>query len=109
MAHETRISPEIETTPDWAAAVRRADGWVSEFLVANPRPRASDWSVRAGPGGEPLFTLLTSLDGMEFRTEYTRGELGDKWDSVWRFCDARRETTHQAIRAEYAGIKQLLR
>lgn len=58
MAYETRISPEIEANPDWAAAVRRADGWAAE-VVGDPKPfnLMYEWSLDRGPPGRPGFLL----------------------------------------------------
>lgn len=109
MAHETRMSPEIEANPDWAAAVRRADGWVGLYLGDTRVDGPVEWSVRPDPAGEPVFALRMVIGLDEIRAEFRRGDLDDRWDFTWRVSGAWREANMRGIREEFAGIKQLLR
>lgn len=109
MAHETRISPEIDANTDWADAVRRFDGWVSKFFGKNVEDRQAEWSVQVKPGGRPTFVLRLAYRGTETRSEFTRPDLDDHWGSMWRVRDAQRAAIDQVIMAEFAGLKQALR
>lgn len=109
MAHETRISPEIEANPDWAAAVRQADGWVARYLRQTTVDGPVEWTVRPDPVGESLFAMRMVIGLDEVRAEFRRGDLDDRWSFTWRVSQAWREANMRGIREEFAGIKRVLR
>jgi hypothetical protein len=109
MAYKSHISPEIEANPDWAAAVRRADRWVADYYKNNPADQAVAWSVRPGPAGGPVFVLNLAVAGIDAEHELTPADLDDERDFWWRLNGVWRQAIDRAIRAEFAGIKRLLK